>query len=103
MFGIIIFALSEAAMQPDPRRRGLHEDWFLLEHEMPRGGAHRSHWRLVLPLICVVPGSLTYSVPLFLRRQCNRTLGAQLDLPARTAQVAAAEAVVAVAAGGGSR
>jgi hypothetical protein len=81
------------------------EDWFLLEHEMPWGGAHRSHWRLVLPLIHVVPGSLTYSVPLFLRRQCNRTLGVQLDVPARTAQAAAAVAVaaVAVAAGGGSR
>ena len=28
-----------------------------------------------LPLIHFIPESLTYSVPLFLRRQCDRTLG----------------------------
>jgi hypothetical protein len=35
----------------------------------------RSHYRFVLPLIHFIPYSLTYSVPLFLKRQCDRTLG----------------------------
>jgi hypothetical protein len=38
------------------------------------GGA-RSHYRFALPLIHFIPGSLTYSVPLFLKRQCDRTPG----------------------------
>jgi hypothetical protein len=33
----------------------------------------RSHCRVVLPLIHFLPDSLTYSVPLFLKRQCGRT------------------------------
>jgi hypothetical protein len=36
----------------------------------------RSRCRLVLPLIHFIPYSLIYSVPLFLKRQCDRTLGA---------------------------
>ena len=42
-----------------------------------RSGAPRarSHRRFVLPLIHVLPDSLTYSVLLFLKRQCDRTLG----------------------------
>jgi hypothetical protein len=28
-----------------------------------------------IPLILFIPDSLTYSVPLFLKRQCDRTLG----------------------------
>jgi hypothetical protein len=35
----------------------------------------RSHCRYVAPLIRFIPDSLTYSVPLFLKRQCDRTLG----------------------------
>jgi hypothetical protein len=35
----------------------------------------RSHCRSVLPLIRLIPDSLTYSVPLYLKRQCDRTLG----------------------------
>jgi hypothetical protein len=35
----------------------------------------RSHRRFVPPLIHAIPYSLTYSVPLFLKRQCDRTLG----------------------------
>ena len=35
----------------------------------------RLHCRFVLPLINCTPESLTYSVPLFLKRQCDRTLG----------------------------
>jgi hypothetical protein len=31
--------------------------------------------RLVLPCIHFIPDSLRYSVPLFLKRQCDRTLG----------------------------
>ena len=34
----------------------------------------RSHCRFVLPLIHFIPDSLRYSVPLFLKRQCDRTL-----------------------------
>jgi hypothetical protein len=37
----------------------------------------RSHCRLVAPLIHFVPVLLTYSVPLFLKRQCDRTIGAR--------------------------
>ena len=39
-----------------------------------RGGRARSHCRFVLPFIYFIPESLTYSVPLFLKRQCDRTL-----------------------------
>jgi hypothetical protein len=35
----------------------------------------RSHRRFALPLSHFIPESLTYSVPLFLKRQCDRTLG----------------------------
>ena len=35
----------------------------------------RSHCRFVLTLIHFMPCSLTYSVPLCLKRQCDRTLG----------------------------
>ena len=41
-----------------------------------RGGLWaRSHCRFVLLLIQFIPDLLTYSVPLFLKRQCDRTLG----------------------------
>jgi hypothetical protein len=46
----------------------------------------RSHCRFVRPPIHFIPDSLTYSVPLFLRRQGDRTLG---QLPSRAADVAA--------------
>jgi hypothetical protein len=39
----------------------------------PRARA-RSHCRFVLPLIHFIPESLTYSVPLFLKRLCDRSL-----------------------------
>jgi hypothetical protein len=35
----------------------------------------RSHCRFVRPFICTIPDALTYSVPLFLKRQCDRTPG----------------------------
>jgi hypothetical protein len=35
----------------------------------------RSHCRLAPPLIHSIPDLLTYSVPRFLKRQCDRTLG----------------------------
>jgi hypothetical protein len=56
----------------------------------------RSHCRFVLPLIHFIPYSLTYSVPLFLKRQCYRTLhrrgehyasGVHHEVPARSAVV----------------
>ena len=34
----------------------------------------RSHRRFLLPLIHFIPDLLTYSVPLFMKRQCDRTL-----------------------------
>jgi hypothetical protein len=42
------------------------------------GGTYRarSHCRFVLPLIHFIPDFLTYSVPPFLKRQCDRSLGA---------------------------
>jgi hypothetical protein len=39
------------------------------------GRRARSHCRFALPLIRFIPESLTYSAPLFLKRQCDRTLG----------------------------
>ena len=39
-----------------------------------RPGLPRSHRRVVLPLINFIPYSLTSQVPLFLKRQCDRTL-----------------------------
>ena len=51
-------------------------------HHHRRGGRLRapSHCRFVLPLIYFTPDSLTYSAPLFLKRQYDRTLG---QLPGR--------------------
>jgi hypothetical protein len=47
-----------------------------LGRQPPQGTARaRSHCRFVLPLIHFIPDSLTYSVPLYLKRQCDRTLG----------------------------
>jgi hypothetical protein len=43
-------------------------------------GAARAHCRFVLPLIRFILDSLTYSVPLFLKGQCDRTLGAAAGL-----------------------
>jgi ankyrin repeat protein len=40
----------------------------------------RSHCRVALPLIHFIPDSLTYSMSLFLKRQCDRTLGADPEL-----------------------
>jgi len=39
-------------------------------------GRARSHCRFVPPLIHFIPDALTYSVPLFLKRRCDRTLRA---------------------------
>ena len=41
----------------------------------------RSHCRFVLPLIHFIPYPLTYPVHLFLKRQCDRTLGALRRAP----------------------
>ena len=51
---------------------------------VPRGqpGA-RSHCRIVLPLVHFIPGLRTYSVPLNLKRQCDRTLGQPRAAPGR--------------------
>jgi hypothetical protein len=39
------------------------------------GDRARSHCHFARPLVHFTPDSLTYSVPLFLKRQCDRTLG----------------------------
>jgi hypothetical protein len=41
------------------------------------GDRARSHCRLVLSPIHVIPDFLRYSVPLLLKRQCDRTLGGE--------------------------
>ena len=43
----------------------------------------RSHCRFVLLLIHFIPYSLIYSVPLFLKQQCDRTLARDPGLPQR--------------------
>jgi hypothetical protein len=49
-----------------------------------RGAARaRSHCRVAPPLIHFIPDSLTYSVPLSLKRQSDRTLGAATHRPRR--------------------
>jgi hypothetical protein len=50
------------------------------QHSCGRCGAARarSHCRFVPSLIPSAPDSRTYSEPLFLKRQCDRTLGAAL-------------------------
>jgi hypothetical protein len=49
-----------------------------------RGGHRaRSHCRFVLPLIHFIPYPLTYSVPLFLKRQCDRAPGGHADCAAQ--------------------
>ena len=46
-----------------------------------RGTARaRSHCRFATPLIHFIPDSLTYSVPLFLKRQCDRALGTAFSI-----------------------
>jgi hypothetical protein len=50
----------------------------------PRGRDRaRSHSCFALPLTHFIPDSLTYSVPLLLNRQCDRTLGRELREPPR--------------------
>jgi hypothetical protein len=60
---------------PKRRRARLLRVWLRLS------GGFRSHCRLVLPLIHFIPDSLTYSVPLFLKRQCDRTYFQFQDAP----------------------
>ena len=57
-----------------PTERAAFDD--LLRGGGPGGAARaQSHCRVVPPRIHFIPDSLTYSVPLFLNRQCDRTLG----------------------------
>jgi hypothetical protein len=62
--------ISAQAYQKECRDLGRPVPGFLLGKE----GA-RSYCRFVLPLIHFIPESLTYSVPIFLKRQCDRTPG----------------------------
>ena len=45
-----------------------------LGHGRPGEFRARTQSRFVLPLINFIPDSLTYSVPLYLERHCDRTL-----------------------------
>jgi hypothetical protein len=58
------------------------------------GGAARawSHCRFVLLRIHFIPELLTYSVPLFLKRQCDRTLGADRLIPVSNGEAVARSA-----------
>ena len=69
-----------------------------------RGGGHaraRSHCRFTPPPIHFIPDSLTYSVPLFLNRQCDRTLGHGPARRARRAGGAAGDALPGLRHGAG--
>ena len=63
---------AKMTVPPLARRRARRRPW-----ESPgRGrGRARSHRRVALPFTHFVPDSRAYSVPLFLKRQCDRTLG----------------------------
>ena len=50
------------------------------------GRRARSHCRFGLPPIRFIPGAPTYSVPLFLKGQCDRTLGGRRRLLRRRGQ-----------------
>jgi hypothetical protein len=60
---------AEAEVRPLPQHR-----LDLLRRGHGRPGRARSHCRFVPPLIHFIPDLLTYSVPLFLKQQCDRTL-----------------------------
>ena len=62
----------------------------------------RSHCRFAPPLIHFIPDSLTYSVPLFLKRQCDRTLGGGLAGAGRGGAAAGGGSGARAAAGGGA-
>jgi hypothetical protein len=70
--------IYKAAMLPQFQH--LVDDAITSAMEEPRGDyvvddRARSHCRFVLSLIHFIPDSLTYSVPLFLNRPCDRALG----------------------------
>ena len=50
-------------------------DMYMLGHAPIGDAGARSHYHYVRPLVHITPDSLTYSVPLFLKQQCDRTLG----------------------------
>ena len=67
---------KNGGFRPPPGRR--HEGAHPLRRPQRLAAGHgglraRSHCRFVLLLIQFIPESLTYSVPLILKRQCNRT------------------------------
>jgi hypothetical protein len=53
------------------------------------GNRARSHRRFARPPISVIPDSLRYSVPLFLKRQCDRTPGGNQEMLAELRRVMA--------------
>jgi hypothetical protein len=74
--------LMPAALGGDPRGRARRGDVAAAGGIRGRGRAGggrraRSHCRFVLPLINSIPDPRTYSVPLFLKRQCDQTLGGE--------------------------
>jgi hypothetical protein len=63
-------------------------------------GRARSHCRFVPPLNHFIPESITYSVPLFLKRHCDRTVGGRLRDARAVCAVAAADCAAGVRAFG---
>ena len=68
---------SSSPRRPSPRRQPLPPlpQASAAAEDEPGWARARSHCRFVPPLIHFIPDSLTQSVPLFLKRQCDRTLG----------------------------
>jgi hypothetical protein len=84
-----------AGAAPKPHERWVESGYFTSRPTLKglSQAAHgplraRSHCRFVLTLIHFIPDSIRYLVPLFVKRQCDRTLGPLLaaeSLFARTA------------------
>jgi hypothetical protein len=93
---------TEGGGVPHDRRRGLRPRRGLASgpgaapSRAAGGGCRaRPHCRFAPPLILCAPDSLTYSVPLFLSRQCDRTLGGRRGRGGGGGRGGAAEVVVA--------
>jgi fructose-1,6-bisphosphatase I len=76
--GKVYSARYIGSMVSDVHRTLLYGGIFMYpaDKNSPKGKLRaRSHCRFVLSPIHFIPDLLTYSVPLFLKRQCDRTLG----------------------------
>ena len=85
---------NTAILEPVPGSERPAADFVPLEQRAAPAGRARSHRRFVPPFIHFISGSLTYSVLLFLKRQCDRTPAAGVA-PAAALAAAAAPGVPA--------